>query len=322
MFDYVIRFLAVLTPGTQRGGRLLRSLYILGVLVMATSVAKATLIYQTHFETSEGYTTNLDLIGQNSWTGLGSGGNGIVAEFFTGRGQQAYVGFGPPNKGDKSLFVFPPLNKNLPQVQFSVRMAIFDSSNTNWDDFYWSVFNQNGNQLFTLDFENYERKIYYSLDGTNQLTWSNLMFTNGVEYPLSIDMDFTKNRWSAVFNGSVLTSNQPITTIGSSLNLGDIDAAWAVYDTNAPGNNFMVFDDYVVNATIEPPQLTLIGMLNHATILRLSGQPDMAFAIEASANLQNWLPIKTNITTGGSFDYIDSAARGSPRRFYRGRWVP
>ena len=135
-------------------------------------------------------------------------------------------------------------------------------------------------------------------------------------------MDFSKNRWSAVFNGAVVASNQPITTAGSALNLGDIDAAWVVYDTNAPGDNFMVFDDYIVNATVAPPQLSLIGMLNQAAILRLYGQSDLAFAIEASPNLKTWLPIKTNITTGGYFDYIDNAASGSSRRFYRGRWVP
>jgi hypothetical protein len=245
-----------------------------------------------------------------------------VTGFFAGAGQQAYVGFSPPNAGDKSLFVYPPLNKNLARVQFSIQLAVFDSSNSNWDDFYWSVFNQQGDQLFTLDFDNYDQTVYYSLDGTNNRTSSNLSFTNGVEYPLSIDMDFSGNRWSAQFNGAVLAPDQPITTTGAPLNLGDIDAAWVVYDTNAPGDNFMVFDDYVVNGTVAPPRLTLTGMLNHAPLLRLSGPPDMAFAIEASTNLQTWLPVRTNITTGGYFDYLDSPAGGASRRFYRGRWVP
>jgi hypothetical protein len=284
--------------------------------------AVGTVVYETHFEPSGGYNTNLDLIGQGGWTGAGSGGNGIVTEFFAGRGQQAYVGFSPPAPGDRTLFVYPPVNKNLSHVQFSVRMAIFGSSNSNWDDFYWAVFNQQANQLFTLDFNNYERKINYSLDGTNTLTWSGLRFTNQNEYSLTIEMDFGSNRWSAVFNGASLASNQPITTVRSPLNLGDIDAAWSVHDTNAPGDNFMVFDDYLITATLAPPQLRLLGMLNGAAILRLSGQSDMAFAIETSANLKNWIPIKTNVTTGGFFDYVDNGTGGAARRFYRGRWVP
>jgi hypothetical protein len=48
----------------------------------------------------------------------------------------------------------------------------------------------------------------------------------------------------------------------------------------------------------------------------------MAFAIDASTNLVNWVPLKTNITTGGAFDYVEDGASGMPHRFYRGRWVP
>ena len=48
----------------------------------------------------------------------------------------------------------------------------------------------------------------------------------------------------------------------------------------------------------------------------------MAFAIEASTNLTQWVPLKTNVTTSGYFDYVDQGAAGFLHRFYRGRWVP
>ena len=292
------------------------------ILALTPRCVAATAIYSTGFEASEGYNINLDLVGQNGWMSAGSGGNGLLTDVFPGRGQQAYIGYAPPASGDSYLFVWQPINKALAHVQFSVTVSVFDSTTTDWDDFYWGVYNQEGDELFSLDFDNYDLGIYYYLDGTNSRVWSGLEFTNGVAYPLRVDLDFTSNRWSATFNGALLATNEPITTIGSPLNLGDIDPAWIIFDPNAPGDNYMVFDDYLITASLPPPQLRLLGMLGSAPVLRLSGSPDTAFAIEASTNLVRWVPLNTNVTTGGSFDYVDNGAAGLPRRFYRGRWVP
>jgi len=287
--------------------------------------ARALVVYQTGFEFSEGYITNKDLVDQNGWVEFGSGGNGIVSDFIPGKGQQAYVGFTPPTStNDSSLFVLQPLDLNASQVQFAVTFAIFDSKlpNTNRDDFYWSVFNQQLDQLFTVDFDNQELRVYYYLDDGKDRIWSGLNFTNDGAYQLAIAMDFASNRWSATLNGTLVTNNQPITTVGASLNLGDIDAAWAIWDPKAPGDNFMVFDDYQVSATVPPPQLKILSITNGAPTLRVSGQPSNPFAVEASTNLMNWLPLKTNITTGGSFTYVDNTSVGFPVRFYRARWAP
>jgi len=310
--------------GTTPEPRFALVAFIAAVLALAASprCLAAAIIYQTGFEAREGYTTNRDLVDQNGWIGDGSGGNGILDGVFPGEGQSAYVGFAPPSPGYSYLFVYQPINKVLPQVQFSANFSVFDSSNTNWDDFYWGVFNQRGDLLFNLDFDNYDLGVYYWLDGTNSRVWSGLTFTNAILYPVTLDVDFASNRWSATFNGAVLATNQPVTTIGSPLDLGDIDPGWIIFDTNAPGNNYLVFDDYVITASLPPPQLNWLGMVGQAPVLRLSGTPGMAFAIDGSTNLLNWLPLKTNTTTGGSFDYVDNAAVGLPRRFYRGRWTP
>jgi hypothetical protein len=292
------------------------------VLMVSTHCIAGALIYSTAFETSEGYNANLDLAGQKGWQYEGSGGNGLLSGIFPGRGQQAFIGYAPPATGGDYLFLYQPINRAFAQVQFSVTMSIVDSTTTNWDDFGWSVYNQQGKQLFTLDFDNYDLGIYYYLDDTNSRVWSGLEFTNSIPYSLSIDLDFAHNRWSAKFNGALLATNQPITTIGSALNLGDVDAGWIVYDPTAPGDNFMVFDDYLVTASLPAPQLKLLGIFGGQTALRLYGTPDMAFAIEASTNVTQWTPLKTNVTTGGSFDYLDEGAAGLAHRFYRARWVP
>jgi hypothetical protein len=309
------------TPNVKTVFAVLVGLY-LGVLMTCDS-ARATVIYQTGFEASEGYTINLDLVGQKGWLGAGSGGNGIGSGFFAGKGQQAYVGFSPPaTTNDTSLFVYQPISKNLSQVQFSVTMAIIDSTTTNRDDFYWSLYNQQGKQLFTLDFDNFELKLYYYLDNTKGRTWTGLSFTNGGDYQLRLALDFTSNLWSATLNGALAATNLPITTLAAKPNFGDIDAGWVVYDPGAPGDNFMVFDDYQISASLPQPQLLTLGTLNGAPTLRLTGVADNHFALEYSTNLLSWLPVKTNVTTGGSFDYVDNTATGQSHRFYRARWVP
>jgi hypothetical protein len=298
--------------------------FTLCILLSNVPSQAATNIYSTGFQASEGYNTNLDLVGQNGWRKLGSGGNGLLTDVFPGQGQQAYVGFSAPESGDDYLFVYQPINKAFPQAQFSVTMSVFDSSatNSNWDDFEWGVYNQEGDFLFSLDFDNYELAIYYYLDNNNPRVSSGLTYTNGIAYPVRIDLDFANNRWSATFNGKLVATNQPITTKGSPLNLGDIDASWIVFNADTPGDNYMVFDNYLITASVPSPRLSPLGFLGKSPVLRLTGTPNMAFAIEASTNLTGWLPLKTNVTTGGYFDYVDDGAASLPRRFYRARWAP
>jgi hypothetical protein len=290
---------------------------------MVQCAAASTVLYQTSFEFAEGYSTNLDLVGQRGWVVAGSGGNGLVSGYFSGGGQQAYIGFSPPGPTDASLIAYQPINKTVPQAQFSVTMAIIDSSatNTNRDDFYWSVYNKQAHSLFTLDFDNYELKLYYYLDNTNGRTWSGISFTNGAEYHLNMALNFDSNRWSATFDGRAVATNQPITTTGAPLNLGDIDAGWAIFDPAAPGDNYMVFDDYQITTSAPPPQVGLLGLLNGSPKIRVTGLGGNSYVLQTSTNLVNWLPLTTNALSAGSFDFSDATASGS-RQFYRVRWIP
>lgn len=298
-------------------------LVCLGLMVTpGSSRGAAALLYQTGFDASEGYNTNLDLVGQKGWVGQGSGGNGIVSGWFPGKGQQAYIGFAPPNTNDSSLFLFQQINKTIPQAQFSVTFQIEDSSNSNWDDFYWSTYNQQGQPLFTLDFDNFELKVYYIIGNSTNRSFSGLTFTNATPYRLGVGLDFTSNLWSATLNGALLATNKPITTTGAALNFGDFDAGWRIYDPSAPGDNFMVFDDYRISASISPPSLRVLGLLNGSATLRVTGLAGNSFALEASTNLTQWSSLKTNVTTGGSFDFVDDKASGLKQRLYRARWVP
>jgi uncharacterized delta-60 repeat protein len=51
----------------------------------------------------------------------------------------------------------------------------------------------------------------------------------------------------------------------------------------------------------------------------LTGEPDTVAIVEASTNLLNWVSVKTNILTGESIPFTDSAWTNFSRRFYRAR---
>ena len=294
---------------------------------LSTSFGAPTNLFSTQFESAQGYDTNLNLAGQNGWTKYGSGGNGLTSGFFSGQGQQAYVGYYPPGPGDSALFVWHPINfspvaAGLPVVTFTTLMSVVGPTNGQYDFFQWTVFNTNTQPLITIDFDTDTTNVGYFLDGT-QYTNSGVQFAPGATYTLTVTMNFASNLWSATLNSALVAANQPMTTTGKGLTLGDIDAVWEVYLTNAPGNNFMVFDNYSITAQVLPPRLTLLGRTsNGQTLLRLNGQAGINFAIDASTNLLNWTALITNVATGGSFDYTDTGAPAFSRRLYRARWVP
>ena len=295
--------------------------------------AVVTNIFSTQFESLEGYSTASNLVGQGFWLGSGSGGNGIVNEFIVGEGQQAYVGFDPPDPADDQLVVWRPITlspvpTNMTVIQFSVLVCVVDSTTNSpyYDDFYFSVYNTQAHRLFTLDFDNNDLSINYLLDGATNFVATGKHYANDDVYTLDVRMDLAANLWSATLEGVLLATNQPITTTSAALDLGDIAAGWLVYDPAHPGDNFLLFDNYQVTAEVllpPPPQLQILGRTTDGQVLlRVLGQSNTRFSIDATTNFTQWTALKTNLVTDGSFDHVDSSAAGQTHRFYRARWVP
>lgn len=301
---------------------------ILGLALTGTpAFAVTTNIFFTQFEAAEGYNITNDLAGQNDWQQSGSGGNGLVSGSFLGSGQQAYIGFTPPNPGDDQLFLWKPVNyspiaSNTPIVVFSALIGFVDSTTNYFDDFDWMVFNTDADQLFTINFRNDELLIYYALDGTNTYVSTGKTFTHEVAYELVITMNFASNLWSATLDGATLVTNKAITTTGATLDLGDVDAVWRIWtDPPRPGDNYMLFDNYSITAQL--PRLNHIER-NAAgqVLLRLEGPSGVRFALDATTDFSNWTPISTNRLSDGEALYLDTSATALSRRFYRARWVP
>lgn len=309
-------------------------LLFLGLLLhwVTTGTGSATVVYHTSFEPQEGYSIEADLAGQNDWRLSGSGGNGIVSNFFGGYGQQAYIGFTPPANNGDALNVWRPINlslvpTNTPLVRFSVLMAYMDSTNGWYDDFRWSVYNTESHRLFSLDFDGVDLNINYVLDDDTGFVTTGKTFAPGTIYELVIFMDFSRNEWSATLDGQALVNARPISTAGSALNLGDVDAVWSIRTPGSPGDNYLLFDDYLITAgpaSATPPELQAVTRLTGGEfLLRLFGDPGLTLVLEGSNDLRNWTPLKTNtVPNDGVFDHLDNSAVGTTSRFYRARQWP
>ena len=302
--------------------------YALTLLLIYPRLAAATDLYVTSFEQTEGFIPTANLSGQQGWTNFGSGGNGMISDPFFGPGQQAYIGYEPPIPADTVLSLWRPINYFPPTnalVTFSVKMQFIDSTNGFYDDFRWSIYNNDSVRLFSIDFDNSTLDISYGIDTFVQ---TGRKFTNEVLHTLAITLDFPMNRWSALFDGTSLVTNSPLTTKGAALNLGDIDAVWAIRTQGSPGNNYMLFDDYRIQAqtpssVAAPFRLSPLGKSSNGPfLLRLAGEPGRDYAIDVTTNFTQWSSVRTNTTsTDGTFDYVDTQASALSRRFYRARLV-
>lgn len=221
----------------------------------------AQVIYFTGFE---GY-NYAALSGQYGWTSAGPGQNGVLFNAFGDYGNQAYVGYSSPTPGAATLVYYPtnytPDLTTRPVVAFGVNMEIFDPSVSVYDNFGWAVYNQNGQLLFFLEFNNSNLSINYQLNDGSGYHPTGQSFQNGYIYSLELDMDFGRNLWNAFLGGVPIVQNQPLSATNNvALNLGLIAATW-LQTPGTNGNNYMIFDNYLIAAfpsqlprIVTPPQ--------------------------------------------------------------------
>jgi hypothetical protein len=309
----------------------------------ANALGSATNFF-TGFESGEGYSLSAPLAGTQGWVGLltesgqvinaGPDGNGITNSLLPT--QQAYVGLNPLPGSYTNLSLWHTLNPvaaSATNVTFSTSMEIdYGSggvSSFSYDKFLWKVCNAQSNLLFALCFDVASDDISYWLSASNAW-YSAGTFDPLVPYNLAITMNPAGNVWKVALNGTDQVGSQPMGASGVSLSIGYIAAAWELATAGEPGDNYMVFDDYLVTsdapASQPSPPRPVLAVRNVASlpVIRLTGSNGYRFALDARTNsaTPNWVALVTNTVTTNSFDYPDSGAAGLGSRYYRGRWVP
>ena len=309
-----------------------------GGCLLATRPAVAAepepeVLFSTGFETEEGYSHSDDLLplrGQQGWVGEGSGGSGLLWEFFEGWGQQAYVGFLAPAPKDDFLVLWKPLSLPEPDPArpvwcFSVLLQVLDSTNGHYDDFRWSAYNHDGQRLLTVDFDNSSFGISYAREGSEEFTPTGFEFSNDVLYQLEILMNFGRNNWIARLNGTVIVDSQPLTTGNAALNLGDMDVVWAIRDPGDAGDNYLLFDEYTVwlepGLTI-PPSIEILGLNERREFeLYLHGERALTYSIDVSSDLREWASLGEYTLDEGLLYFVDTTSSGFDASFYRAREI-
>lgn len=300
------------------------------------------IIYATGFEANEGFNRDLVRItGQDDWLGsingasgplFINGGNGLVEGESVGWPWQqlAFIGFTLPESDETVEFfnLFHPVTitnfpDSAPIIHFDVAMEIVDSENNERDIFSWGAYNTNGDGLFFLDFNNQTKAISYVLDDDEGAIGTEFNFDHLRIYDLRISMNFRRNLWCATMNETVIVNNQPITTKNVDLTFSGVDAVWDISAPGSPGDNHMFFDNYSITRAGPlriAPRVSVQGILpDGKCVLRVSGELDAEYQIEASSDLNIWTPIKTGRTSSdeGILDVVDDQAPRFIARFYR-----
>ena len=144
-------------------------------------------------------------------------------------------------------------------VRFTVLMKVADSTNGEYDYFRWSIYNTNGTRLFSLVFDNSNLVISTLSQSGTGLVPTGQTFNNSSTYQLEVLMSFAQNEWSASLDGVPVVSSQPMGDLGTPLDFGSARAVWVVRDSSAPGDNYMLFDNYAlaVITALVLPELTM-----------------------------------------------------------------
>lgn len=317
---------------SKRKGTALGLLFI--VTTMTASLAQ-TVLYTTNFSDFP--------LGDGQWAGHDGWESshpepaihGIVDGFFGDDNRSASIGFNPPNEEPIISTVFRPLNidpleLNEPFVRLSTDVAIADSTNEAYDSFYLSVFNRDAQVLGSVVFDNTIDSFgLWRYDGVEFEDLS-LPFNHGQLYHLDIEIDFANNLWSAHLDDVSIFTDVTFTSSDDNVrrDLGDFAVEWEVSDLNAPGDNWLLIDNWEVTmgetAHAEPPtaETEIVPQIsvrrNGSVRLQWQGQVNTTYIVDKSNNLAQWSET-AQVTTDGSAagNYVDETADNSVQSFYR-----
>ncbi|CAN5367429.1 hypothetical protein BH23VER1_BH23VER1_03660 [soil metagenome] len=300
----------LLTPGTS-----------------ALAAESTRLLYGTDFEN---FTVGDDqLVGFDGWEGdnIGERVHGIDQSIVTGLGKTAFLGFSPPS--DHFVRVFRPVDydpvaEGTPVVEFFALVGIQESTAGGDDYFYLTVLNSERQALAAIRFQAGPSGIQtWRFDG--EVMHPEIGgFIPGEVAPVLAQIDFAENRWSVQWDGVPLIDNAPFTALSTTRDLGAMAAEWQLADPANPGNNWLLFDQWSIEAVLPAALvLTHAGPNPDGTYsISWSGPPGATFVVEYSPDLLSWhddLPgAVIDSSNGGPLTFTDATTTNEAgQRFYR-----
>jgi len=203
-------------------------------------------------------------------------------------------------------------------------IAIIDSTNSKWDNFFISFNNQNGDALASINFDNTNSYIF--LDNTEDVMNTEFQFVQDTFYQMELVIDFTKNEWSGSLDNEIVFDKVQFHGGDKKLDLGNLSVDWFITNLEQPGDNWISFDDISVIAESGSYTAPSINVsINNALdkiYLSWESEPKRRYEIERSSDLMQWnsgVPNSVFISgnESGKMSYTDSIGDQSSSRFYR-----
>jgi sulfatase modifying factor 1 len=211
--------------------------------------------YETDFEAANVGLNALQ--GFEGWLVTDTLANGVIENALPGSGQGAYIGSTISEDRGSALVTRPftslyPLS-GRPVYSVELDFGIMDSANDNQDVFFIDVTGPGGQYLASILFDNQSKAIRTRSAATSSYASTGLFFNTGIPGRLEFKLDLEADTWTARIGESLLIEDAPLVgnsgvdPIPSRLSL-----YWSLWDKDAPGDNYLLFDNVRISADSGP----------------------------------------------------------------------
>ena len=283
---------------------LLMALVIWNLCAIAAPASVRTVLYSTGFDT---FASGVDkLVESDKWLGSTSskGVHGVDAEGSGGIGQSGYIGRNRPapsvtfvsvrNAVDYDPFAAAETRGEV--MEFFGLIGVADSTNGKRDNFYVTVYDSENRLLGAVNFDNTQERFgIYKYDGSNYER-SPVGFVRGRWYELFIRVNFATGRWSAELNHLPIFEDALIDFTGKSRQLGAVAVEWEISDVSKPGNNWMLFDEWLIQVATTPPPVPTLSVGSNLSITWAS-EAGYFYELQSSGDLISWSAVSEQMET-------------------------
>ncbi|MDA7493828.1 hypothetical protein N8587_03525 [Akkermansiaceae bacterium] len=313
------------------------------VLLFLVPTIQGEILYDTDFDNFP--------IGANNWSGndgwisndTTSGAQAIDENVLPSLLKTATLGFAQPT----SRFTFIALDleydhiaSGKPVVEIDTLIGIEDSTNNRRDDFYFSIYNADGDRLASIRFDNENPDTPNSQFGIWRVNDTNQFdtlfdFTLGELFNLVATVNLEENVWSASIDEIPIFENAQFSNTDAPLDFGFLAFEWELASL-APynyGDNFLLVADLSIQSIDKDSQST--GGMNRIEVthqfdpiggINLNWQTAIGWTdqVEYSDDLVTWfadLPGSTfeNLASPTGITFSQPKDPDEAYRFYRVR---
>ncbi|MDG2124363.1 MAG: hypothetical protein P8J87_11725, partial [Verrucomicrobiales bacterium] len=302
-------------------------------LLHTVAQAEVTEIYSTNFND---FPIGADTIHGNDGWAANNRGDGVhgTGEFIQGLGTSVFLGgVRPATTATTVAWTIDTSDKIANEViEFEMIIGVQDSDNLFRDTFGITLFNQSGNFLASIRFDNSDQEfaIIRRSNGDTVVDTGDTFLRNEIML-LELSVNLQNNTWTAFLDDLPIFEDALLNDTNQLLNFGSIAAQWLLTSSSpaAFGTNWLLVDELDIFVTtenpppvgIEPFVVDSLALESGSPTLTWFGQAGFTYQVEFSSDLITWsstLPdsSKTPGAADAPLTYTDTTT-SETTRFYR-----